>query len=81
MAGGTKDRLLSWIDATLATLGHGFVTSWSKVERSYRRPFSYFAFRLKFAFYPLLAIGAIGVARLGLDARPVIERGRGCDLR
>ena len=60
MPGRTKYRLLSWIDATLAALGYGFVTSWSKVERSYRRPFSYFAFRLKFAFYPLLAIGAIG---------------------
>ena len=60
MPGSAKDRLLSWIDATLAALGHRFVTSWSKVERSYRRPFSAFAFMLKFAFYPCLAVGAIG---------------------
>ena len=43
MAGGTKDRVLSWIDATLASLGDGFMTAWSKVERSYRRPFSQLA--------------------------------------
>ena len=55
-----KDRVLSWIDATLATLGMASSPRWSKVERSYRRPFSRFALWLKFAFYPLLAIGAIG---------------------
>lgn len=55
-----KDRLLSWIDATLATLGHAFMSSWSKVERSYRRPSARLALWLGFAFYPLLAIGAIG---------------------
>ena len=56
---------MSWVDATLASLGDGFVTTWSKVERSYRRPFSRFAMWLKFGFYPLLAIGAI--AWLGWD--------------
>ncbi len=56
----SKDRLLSWIDATLATLGHAFMSSWSNVERSYRRPFARFALWLGFAFYPLLAIVAIG---------------------
>jgi CHASE2 domain-containing sensor protein len=55
-----KDRVLSWLDASLAALGHGFVTEWTRVERAYRRPFSWAAFRLKFAFYPLLALGAIG---------------------
>jgi CHASE2 domain-containing sensor protein len=54
------DRVLSSIDAGMAALGHGFIRAWSKVERSYRRPFSQAALRLKFAFYPLLAIGAIG---------------------
>lgn len=60
-----KDDLLSALDATLATAGHAFIQSWTKVERSYRRPFSALAFRLKFAFYPLLALGA--VAWLGWD--------------
>jgi CHASE2 domain-containing sensor protein len=47
------------MDAVLATLGHGFMREWTRVERSYRRPMSALAFRLKFAFYPLLALGAI----------------------
>src|SRR5687767_10378645 len=37
-----------------------FMDNWSKVERAYRRPFSRLTFRLKFAFYPLLACAAIG---------------------
>jgi hypothetical protein len=57
--------VLSWLDATLATLGDRFIRAWSRVERSYRRPLSRFAFRLKFAFYPLLALGAL--AWLGWD--------------
>ena len=52
--------MLSWLDASLATLGDVFMRSWSKVERSYRRPFSRAAFRLKFAYYPLLALLALG---------------------
>ena len=52
--------MLSWLDAPLATLGDVFMRSWSKVERSYRRPFSRVAFRLKFAYYPLLAVLALG---------------------
>ena len=52
--------MLSWLDASLATLGDVFMRSWSKVERSYRRPFSRVAFRLKFAYYPLLALLALG---------------------
>jgi len=63
--GRLTDRMLSWIDASLAALGHGFIREWTKVERSYRRPLSQLASRLKFAFYPLLAIGAI--AWLGWD--------------
>jgi CHASE2 domain-containing sensor protein len=59
MPGRLADRILSWSDAKLATLGHWFMREWSKVERSYRRPFSRVVFRLKFAFYPLLAVGAI----------------------
>ena len=52
--------MLSWLDASLATLGDVFMRSWSKVERSYRRPFSRVAFRLKFAYYPMLAVLALG---------------------
>jgi CHASE2 domain-containing sensor protein len=65
MPGRLADRIFSWIDASLAALGHGFIHQWTRVERSYRRPLSRLAFRLKFAFYPLLAIGAI--AWLGWD--------------
>ena len=59
------DRMLSRLDATLAALGDGFLRAWTKVERSYKRPFSRVSVWLKFAFYPLLAIGAI--AWLGWD--------------
>ena len=59
MMGRLSDRVLSWIDSSLAAFGHGFILAWTKVERSYRRPFSRVALRLKFAFYPLLALGAI----------------------
>ena len=46
-------------------LGHRFIREWTKVEWSFRRSVSQLASRLKFAFYPLLAIGAI--AWLGWD--------------
>ena len=59
------NRMLSWLDASLAALGHGFVRHWTQVERSYRRPMSRLASRLKFAFFPLLALGAM--AWLGWD--------------
>jgi adenylate cyclase len=52
--------MFSWLDAPLAALGEGFMRAWSRVERSYRRPFSRAAFRLKFAYYPLLALLALG---------------------
>ncbi|MCY7355637.1 MAG: CHASE2 domain-containing protein [Lysobacter sp.] len=51
--------LLSWIDAVMAASSQGFVDSWSRLERGYRRPFSRAARRLKFAFYPLLACAAL----------------------
>ena len=65
MSSGPIDRFISWIDAGLATLGDNFIRGWSHVEHGYRRPASRLALRLKFAFYPLLAIGAI--AWLGWD--------------
>ncbi|MCC7461563.1 MAG: CHASE2 domain-containing protein [Gammaproteobacteria bacterium] len=52
--------MFSWLDASLAALGDGFMRAWTKVERSYRRPFSRAARRLGFAYYPLLALLAIG---------------------
>ncbi|MEO6264067.1 MAG: CHASE2 domain-containing protein [Luteimonas sp.] len=51
--------LMSWIDAAMASSAHAFIDFWTRVERSYRRPFSRVSLRLKFAFYPLLALGAI----------------------
>ncbi len=51
--------MFSWLDASLAVLGDRFIRAWSKVERGYRRPSARLALRLKFAFYPLLALGAI----------------------
>jgi adenylate cyclase len=52
-------RLLASLDATLAALGDGFIRAWTVVDRSYRRPAAWLALRLKFAYYPLLALGAI----------------------
>ena len=53
------NHLVSWTDATLAATGERFMRSWTVVERAYRRPMSRFALRLKFAFYPLLALVAL----------------------
>jgi CHASE2 domain-containing sensor protein len=65
LPGRLTNRTLSWLDATLAVLGDGFLRVWTRIERSYKRPSSRFSAWLKFAFYPLLAIGAI--AWLGWD--------------
>ncbi|MCA1713670.1 MAG: CHASE2 domain-containing protein [Gammaproteobacteria bacterium] len=51
---------LSWIDATMSVSAIRFIEFWTVVERSYRRPFSRGSRRLQFAFYPLLALGALG---------------------
>src|SRR5262245_37745041 len=59
MPGGLRNRVLSWMDASLALLGHGFLQAWGKVERGYRRPLSRLALRLGFAFYPALALGSV----------------------
>lgn len=59
MLGKLIGRALSRLDATLAVLGDGFIRAWTQVDRSYRRPFSRLVFRLKFAFFPLLALGAL----------------------
>jgi CHASE2 domain-containing sensor protein len=58
-----RDRLLSPMEArlesVLAWLGYAFVTRWGAIERGYRRPYARLALRLRFAFYPLLAIAAL----------------------
>lgn len=54
-----RDRVWAWLEATMAWLGFGFVSSWGAVERSYRRPYAKLALRLRFAFYPLLALVAL----------------------
>ena len=59
------EALMSRLDAAMAASAQGFTQSWSRLERAYQRPFSRLAMRLKFAFYPMLAIGAI--AWLGYD--------------
>ncbi|MDQ3039335.1 MAG: CHASE2 domain-containing protein, partial [Pseudomonadota bacterium] len=51
--------LLARVESAMAGAAHGFVEFWTKVERTYRRPFSRGARRLGFAFYPLLACGAL----------------------
>ena len=42
-----------------------FISRWGALERGYRRPYAKLALRLKFAFYPLLAVAAL--AWLGWD--------------
>lgn len=54
-----RDRLLSRLEASLAWLGFTFVTRWGAFERGYRRPYARMALRLRFAFYPLLALVAL----------------------
>ena len=58
--------LTSWADAVMASSGRAFVDFWTRVEHAYKRPASRIAIRLQFAFYPLLAIGA--VLWLGYDS-------------
>jgi CHASE2 domain-containing sensor protein len=58
-------RVLARAEALLATLGFGFVTRWGALERGYRRPYARLALRLRFGFYPLLALAAL--AWLGWD--------------
>ena len=48
------------IDAAMASAAVWFMDAWTIVERGWRRPLSKLALRLKFAFYPLLAVAALG---------------------
>jgi len=51
--------LLTVIDAWMAASAHAFIDSWGRVERSYKRPFAWIALRMRFVFYPLLAVCAV----------------------
>ncbi|MFL6592505.1 MAG: CHASE2 domain-containing protein [Luteimonas sp.] len=55
-----RQSLLSSIEAGFAWLGHTFVDRWGRIERGYRRPSARAALRLRFWFYPLLALCALG---------------------
>ena len=56
LAKAMRDR----IDAVMASLAVWFMDAWTVVERGWRRPLSKLALRMKFAFYPLLAVAALG---------------------
>ena len=56
----TVKALQDRIDAVMASLAVWFMDAWTIVERGWRRPLSKLALRLKFAFYPLLALVALG---------------------
>jgi CHASE2 domain-containing sensor protein len=55
-----RERLLSRLEAVFAWFGFTFVRQWGTVERGFRRPSARFALRLRFAFYPLLVLVALG---------------------
>ena len=59
MGKGWRERLLAPLESAMAWLGYTFVTRWGAIERGYRRPYARIALRLRFAFYPLLALAAL----------------------
>src|SRR3546814_4350858 len=59
------ERIEHRFEAAMAWASFTFITRWGALERGYRRPYAKLALRLKFAFYPLLAIAAL--AWLGWD--------------
>src|SRR5690554_3026259 len=44
----------------MASAGIGFMDAWAVLERAYRRPLAWVSQRLRFAFYPLLAVLMLG---------------------
>ena len=60
MAGRIKHRLESAVDRVMAVAGIAFMDAWGAIERGYRRPLSWVSQRLRFAFYPLLAVAMVG---------------------
>lgn len=67
MASGKRwhERIARRFEAAMAWASFTFITRWGALERGYRRPYAKLALRLKFFFYPLLAIAAL--AWLGWD--------------
>ncbi|RZA20609.1 MAG: CHASE2 domain-containing protein [Lysobacteraceae bacterium] len=55
-----KAAMLARLDAAMAAAAVWFMDAWTLVERSWRRPLSRLALRLKYAFYPLLGLLALG---------------------
>ena len=55
-----KAAVFARLDATMAAAAVWFMDAWTLVERSWRRPLSRFALRLRYAFYPLLGLVALG---------------------
>jgi CHASE2 domain-containing sensor protein len=51
--------ILGVIDAVMAASAQKFIDGWGRLERAYKRPLAALAVRVRFAFYPMLAIGAI----------------------
>ncbi|HZW19604.1 MAG TPA: CHASE2 domain-containing protein [Luteimonas sp.] len=60
MAGKARHRLEGAIDRFMAAASLAFIDAWAVVERGYRRPLSWFARHLRYAFYPLLAVAMVG---------------------
>ncbi len=52
--------LAARLDASVTRLNVALMDQWTKVLRGYRRPLARLTLWLKFAFYPLLAVAAIG---------------------
>ena len=55
-----RERALPWLESLFAWLGYSFVNRWGALERGYRRPLARIALKLRFAFYPLLVLCALG---------------------
>ena len=53
-------RIESLCEAALARLGHSFIDYWGALQQRYRRVYAHIALRLRYAFFPLLALGALG---------------------
>lgn len=54
-----RERMWARVEATMAWLGFTFITRWGAFERGYRRPYARMARRLRFAWYPILAMLAL----------------------
>lgn len=44
----------------MAVAGLAFMNAWAVIERAYRRPLGWLSRRLRFGFYPLLAVAMLG---------------------